>query len=187
VDKGIRFRRSALPLKRPGMWLSPFKSSRVRIYRGCKVFEVWYTPHRGWYCSRVFIAGTSPAPECVVLPIPGDKMKKIALGSVASDSAAHHLAPVESTILSRLPHLVTHCCVTRYDDGDSRRPGWFTIKTQGSSWVVQVKDPNACAQLQCLGNTLDDALMLADMLLGSESAPWEVDPFQKAQEAKKKK
>lgn len=167
--------------------MSPFKSSRLRITRGCKVFDCWYTPRIGWTCCRVLVRESNSLTVMVDIPSPVPGMKKISFGQTSSENAAHHLAPIESKVMSQLQHLVTHCCVTKYDDGDPRRPGWFTIKTQGSSWVVQVKDPNACAQLQCLGNTLDDALALADMLLGSESAPWEVDPFQRAQEAKKKK
>lgn len=113
-------------------------------------------------------------------------MKKIKMDTAAPEGTATHLAAIESVILSKLPHLVAHCCVLRYEDGDGRRPGWFTIKSQGASWVCQVKDPNACAQLQAIGNTIDDALVLADLLLGSEQAPWEPDQFLKAQSAKKK-
>lgn len=114
-------------------------------------------------------------------------MKKISFESVSPSDGPVHLAPIDSKVLSQFPHLIAHCCVMRYDDGDSRKPGWYTVKSQGASWVVQVKDPNACAQLQCIGNTLDDALALADMLLGSEMAPWEPDQFLKAQSQKSKK
>lgn len=122
------------------------------------------------------------------LPVPEFKVKKKTVGSVSSDgSAAKHLAPIESTVFTRLFNLVAHCCVTRYDDGDPRRPGWFTTKTAGSAWVVQVKDPDGCCSMSAIGNTLDDALALADLLLGSEEAPWEPDPFLKKMGAEKKK
>jgi hypothetical protein len=89
------------------------------------------------------------------------------------------LAAVESTLLGGHLELVKHCSITRYDDGDPRKPGWFTIKTMGSAWVVQVKDPDAGLSLTATGQTLDDAITLADLLLGSEEAPWEPDPFLK--------
>jgi hypothetical protein len=95
-----------------------------------------------------------------------------------------HLAAVESDVLSKLPELVKHCCITRYDDGDARKPGWFTVKTMGSAWVVQVKDPDACVSLSATAQSLDDALILADLLLASEEAPWEPDPFLKQQRTK---
>lgn len=114
-------------------------------------------------------------------------MKRIKVGELTVAGAASHLAPVESNILDKVPSLVSHCCVTRYEDGEPRQPGWFTVKTLGSSWAVQVKDPDACASLQAIGATLDDALILAEMLLSSESAPWEVDRFLVQQRAGKKK
>jgi len=95
-----------------------------------------------------------------------------------------HLAAMESNVFDKLHNLVAHCAVTRYDDGDPRRPGWFTIKTMGSAWVVQVKEPDACLQMSATAQSLDDALALADLLLGAEEAPWEPDPFLKLQARK---
>ena len=94
---------------------------------------------------------------------------------------------MESNVFSKLFHLVAHCAVTRYDDGDPRRSGWFTVKTMGSAWVVQVKDPDSCLQMSATAQSLDDALCLADLLLGAEEAPWEPDPFLRQQTAKGKK
>lgn len=105
-------------------------------------------------------------------------MKKKVLGSAAAKAGGpSHIAAVESDIMGRCAALLAHCAVTRYDDGDPRRPGWFTVKTQGSAWIVQVKDPDAAVSLTAHGQTLDDALCLADLLLGSEEAPWEPDAF----------
>jgi hypothetical protein len=118
---------------------------------------------------------------------PERDVKKIVVGTADSKDGPTHIAPVESDVLSKFPSLVAHCSVCRYDDGDARKTGWFTIKTQGAAWVVQVKDPNACAQLQCIGETLDDALALAELLLSSEKAPWEPDMFLKRQNSSSKK
>lgn len=105
--------------------------------------------------------------------------KKTATSQAASSDGVKHLAAMESNVFHKLPALVAHCAVTRYDDGDPRKPGWFTIKTMGSAWVCQVKDPDGCLQLSAVGQSLDDALVLADLLLSSEEAPWEPDPFLK--------
>jgi len=106
-------------------------------------------------------------------------MKRVELGKQPSDGAASHLAAIESNVFAKLGSLVGHCCVTRYEDGTPRRPGWFTVKTMGAAWCVQVKDPDAAASFQATAQTLDDALALADLLLGSDEAPWEPDAFLK--------
>lgn len=97
-----------------------------------------------------------------------------------------HLAAVESDLFGRLLPLVAHCAETRYDDGTARTPGWWTVKTMGSAWVVEVKDPDTCSRLVVVQQTLDDALTLASVLLESDEAPWEPDPWMKAAQAKKK-
>lgn len=114
-----------------------------------------------------------------------DKVKKRNVQKAASDAA--HIAPVESTVLSRHHSLVRHCCEVRYDDGDARQPGWFSVKTMGSAWVVEVKDPDTCSRLVVIQATLDDALTLAALLLDADEAPWEADPWLTAAKAKKKK
>lgn len=88
-----------------------------------------------------------------------------------------HLAAMETNVMDRFPSLVAHTAVTRYDDGEPRRPGWWTVETQGSSWRIRVKDPDSAQSLTVVGASLDDALTLAELLLSSEEAPWEHDSF----------
>lgn len=97
-----------------------------------------------------------------------------------------HLAAVESDLFTRLLPLVSHCADTRYDDGSARTVGWWTVKTMGSAWVVEVKDPDTCSRLVIVQQSIDDALTLASVLLESDEAPWEPDPWLKAAAAKKK-
>lgn len=107
----------------------------------------------------------------------------------AAPATAKHLAAMESTVFGKLHPIVAHCCATQYDDGESRRPGWVTIKTMGAAWVIDVKDPDSCSCLRIVQQTLDDALALASILLESDDAPWEPDAWlaqQKAKDAKKK-
>jgi len=102
-------------------------------------------------------------------------------------SAAQHIAPVESTLLAKHHAIVAHCACTKYDDGDPRKPGWITVKTIGSAWQVEAKDPDTCSRLTVVQATIDDALTLLAMLLESEEAPWEKDPWLMQQESKQKK
>jgi hypothetical protein len=114
-------------------------------------------------------------------------MKKKVVGSgVAKTDGPSHLAAMESNVFCKLMGLVAHCAVTKYEDGDPRKPGWCTVKTMGSAWVIQVKDPDTCLQLSAVGQSLDDALALIDILLTSEEAPWEPDPFARSQQSKSK-
>lgn len=113
-------------------------------------------------------------------------MKKKAAVTTPKDGP-EHLAAVESNVWGAFGPLIAHCAVTRYDDGDPRKPGWLTIKTQGSSWVVQVKDPDSASSFQAVAVSLDDALSLASVLLEADSTPWEHDPWLAAAARGKKK
>jgi len=103
------------------------------------------------------------------------------------NGSALHVAAVESDLFSKHLALVQHCSHTQYDDGTPRKPGWFTIKTMGSAWVVEVKDPDSCSRMTVVQQTLDDAIQMASLLLESEEAPWEADPWLKSNERKGKK
>lgn len=105
----------------------------------------------------------------------------------ADEAVPEHLAAVESNLFASLLPLVAHCADTRYDDGTARVPGWWTVKTMGSAWIVEVKDPDTCSRLVVVQQSIDDALTLASVLLESDDAPWEPDPWMKAQQAKKRK
>jgi len=110
--------------------------------------------------------------------------KKAAKGGAEN---VKHLAPVETKIFGELLSLVEHCAIRQYDDGDTREPGWITIKTQGAAWVVQVKDPDSAASFTALGSSLDQALETAALMLSCDEAPWEPDTFLAAAKARKKK
>lgn len=111
-------------------------------------------------------------------------MRKVVVGGKRDGEPVAHLAPLESDVFTRLQPLVNHACVTRYDDGTARTPGSVQISTQGSAWCVQVVDPDACAFFRAVGQTLDEALALASLLVESGDAPWEVARWL---QAKKKK
>jgi len=106
--------------------------------------------------------------------------------SNAAKAGVLHLAAVESDLFSKHLPIVQHCSHTMYDDGSVRKPGWITIKTMGSTWVVEVKDPDSCSRMTVVQQTLDDALTMASVLLESEEAPWENDPWLKKQPGGKK-
>lgn len=97
-------------------------------------------------------------------------------------------AVVHTKTLQKFPRLMEHCTCTKYDDDNSlRTPGYFWVKTQGSTWIVTMFDPDGGARLDCRAATVDDALALAETYLGAADAPWEVDEYLRERMAKKKK
>jgi len=97
-----------------------------------------------------------------------------------------HLAPMETNRFADLMPLVEHCALRQYDDGEPRETGWITIRTNGSAWTVQVKDPDGCVSFAAVAETLDKALDTAALLLACDDAPWEEDRSLKQQKASKK-
>lgn len=179
-------RRPGARRRRPCRWLPKrgvcFTVQGVDFTVGCR-----YQPHRGIHPVALFKGrGALGQPLCV-WPRPEFTVKRRSPNPTVAKDGPVHLAPVETVVFGKLMNLVAHCAETRYDDGEPRKPGWFTIKTMGAAWVVQVKDPDSCCQMMTTAATLDDALALADVLLGSDEAPWEPDPFLKRQETGKKK
>lgn len=113
-------------------------------------------------------------------------MKRRILNKALVD-APKHKAAVETDLLAKHHSIVAHCAVTRYDDGEPRRPGWIVLKTLGERWVVEAKDPDAGARLTVSDESLDEALSCMAVLLAADDAPWESDPFLKQQAKPKKK
>lgn len=96
-----------------------------------------------------------------------------------------HLAALESEVLRDHMSLVEHCALMQYDDGESREPGWLTIRTTGAAWQVVVKDPDSACSFTAVAKSLDEALSTAALLLGCEEAPWEPDAYLSASKARK--
>jgi len=168
---------------RPRRWV-PKRKTWYELLTPRFALLVCYTPFRGYCLRTIRGVGASPLDTLHIWPWPEMSVKRVNASKQATQGSATHLAPIESNTFSKLTSLVAHCCVVKYDDGEPRRPGWFTIKTQGAAWTVQVKDPDSASQLQAVGQSLDDALCLADLLLSSEEAPWEPDPFLKRNQKK---
>lgn len=92
-----------------------------------------------------------------------------------------------SVIWGKLPKLREHLSALAYEEGEVREPGYMWIKTTLSQWVITIFEPSACARMDIRAGTLDEALLLAEKLLGAEDAPWEIDQFLVEKRAKKSK
>jgi hypothetical protein len=156
-------------------------------YRGANgLFTIVATPRQGVSLATVEVPG-----EVVIWPrgvdFQTEEMQMKKKTKSAESAKLPHLAAVETNLLANHMGIVNHCAVTRYDDGDERKPGWISVKTFGSAWQVEAKDPDTCCSMRVVQPSLDDALALLNLLLESEEAPWEPDTWLQQQAAKSKK
>lgn len=138
-----------------------------------------------WLSATWHSAWTHLAPT-VAYPKPETSVKKKNVASSPVNDRVH-LAAVESKLFGGLHPLIAHCATTKYDDGDPRKPGWFTVGTTGSSWTFTVKDPDSCMSFRVVAPTIDDAFTLASLMLEAEETPWEHDAWLVSQGKAKKK
>ena len=94
--------------------------------------------------------------------------------------------PATSVVLSKFVLLREFLTATSYEDGSARTPGDLALRNRGVAFEITLYDPDAGLRLPVRGPTLDDALTLAEKLLGVETAPWEVDRYLTEQLAKRK-
>lgn len=145
-----------------------------------------FRQRKGIHVSALFRSGER-------FPVPTEALQQWEYPSMAikkrsaAVQAGKHLASVESSLLASLLPLVEHCSHREYDDGSPREVGWFTVKTTGAAWVVQVKDPDGCCSFSAVADTIDKALQTAALLLACDEAPWEPDSWLHAAKMKKKK
>lgn len=167
-------RRAIRPLQR--LELQTAHHLVVMLYTGRQGVTLY--SWKGPYGVRLWAEGAESYDEVL-------SMKKKSPPS--NSGGQQHLAAIESNILSQCLALVKHMAVVQYDDGTVRKPGWITIKTFGSAWQVEAKDPDSCLSLRVIENSLDEALQLLALLLESDEAPWEVDTWLQQQAAKIRK
>jgi len=148
--------------------------------------DLYHTRRRGYFpVTLTTYRGSSVARVTNYEPPELRTVKKKSLES-APEGQFQHLAPMETKVLTGFEQVIAHCAVVRYDDGDARKPGWIVLKTLGSAWMLEAKDPDTCARLTASAGTFDDALTLMDLLLGSEQAPWEPDQWLRQAQGKRK-
>jgi len=170
---------------RPRRYL-PKGKGEFRVYLGHFTFLLHYRYSVGIWCRARCRRTQCPYSEPTALRWEEPNVKKRVAKNVMGEGV-NHLAPMETNRLADVMPLVEHCSIRRYDDGDEREPGWFTVKTIGSSWAIQVKDPDACVSFTAVAPTLDQAMETAALLLACDEAPWEPDRFLTQQRATKKK
>lgn len=182
----IRWSRRRQRWCRPRRWVPKAEAHYLLVGLELSIL-VLYLPWRGLYPLSSWKGSDTLSGRTPHVTWEEIEMRKKKIQAVGSADGPSRLASSETKILTALPNVVDHCCVTRYDDGSARATGWITIKTVGPMWVVAVKDPDGCCQMMCSATALDDALALADVMLGADDAPWQPDPFLLNTGSKKRK
>lgn len=108
-------------------------------------------------------------------------------GRKGSDLAAAVSASPETEVLVGYPHLVEHLVSREWDDKTPRQPGMIMIMTQGSMWRMIAKEPDEGMQMVVYAASVDAALQDMELMLGTDDAPWEPDPYAKRKPAPKSK
>jgi len=103
--------------------------------------------------------------------------ERVARNSTGPGGQLVHLAALESTMFGQLLPFLQHLAVVRFESGKPRTPGTAILKTDGASWKIVLKEPDAKLQLQLVATTIDDLLALAALALEGEEAPWEHDKW----------
>jgi hypothetical protein len=112
-------------------------------------------------------------------------MKKLSMGE--GDGAKLPPLSKESATFKKLPNLCEFLSAVAYEDGSARAPGRLWLDNDGVAYTVTLFEPSAFARVRIRGNTLDDALALAERHLSLDSAPWEADQYAREKAAGKKK
>lgn len=135
-----------------------------------------WVPHEGIWPWRLLRGG--PDGELLRENHRPEKMmpvkKRQALGL---EGVAPLPLPLESAVLKKFPRVLEFLIATAYDDGTVRTPGSLRVDNKLLWLTITLYDADAGMRLPCTGSTFDDALSLAEKLLGAEEAPWEVDRY----------
>jgi len=107
-------------------------------------------------------------------------------GKATAEAAATAQASGMSKILGQFPHLVEHLNCRQYDDNAARVPGRLMVDAVGSMWRAIAKDVDSGMQLVVYMPSIDDCLTQLELLLGSDEAPWETDPYAREKTPRKK-
>lgn len=145
---------------------------RYQLLTQRTAFVIDALPFRGQFVTAVWpkVWGLGPRPTVPLEVRRRPDVKKVKLGGT---SAVKHLAALESEYFADVMPVVEALAMLQYDDGSPRQTGYVGVWVQGSAWVVRLTDKDADAQLTAEGRTLDEALDLLALLLGTEDAPWE--------------
>jgi hypothetical protein len=173
-------------IKRHNQRLPKFGVRVFRVVMSRREFLVQWTRPSGWRVLAVRLrTGGWPLPEWTPL-YQGDPMM---FRKRVQDPASVKLPdlPNVSKTFAKFPTFVAFFTSRTYEDGSPRAVGKYWFDASGSGFSITLIDVDQGFRLVVRGPTIDDAFAAAEVALGSDSAPWEVDQYQQDRIAKKSK
>lgn len=170
-EYNVRYRGNRWIGTKPCRWL-PMGNSRFWVLTRDHVVCISVKPFRGQFACQWWslVKGSGALRDKLLVERRRPEVKKVKL---SERSAVKHLAPLETEYLCEHMAVIEALTMLQYDDGTPRQPGYMGIWVQGSTWFVRITDKDADATLTAEGRTFDEALDTLQLLLGSDTAPWE--------------
>jgi len=164
---------------------SPLRGERwLRILLPRAWWLVQWLPREGWWITSAGEAGTPyDVPTYSSPRYQSDRMKR--RQAAEPGKAVVQALPSTSLHWPKLPTIREFITATSYDDGSARQPGYLTVRNRVTTMEVTLYDPDSASRMVCRGSSLDEALILAEKLLGVEEAPWEPDNYLQQQLTRK--
>lgn len=162
--------------KRIGQWLPRRGEKLLKIVMRSQWHLVQWLPREGyWTVSAGLVSDPNETPYYFAPRYQGDAVKR-RQAARPGDTVVPAL-PSASVQWPKLPAIRQFISETKYDDGTPRTPGYLTVRNRVTVFEVTLYDPDSASRIATRGKTLDEALGLAEQLLGVEEAPWEPDAY----------
>lgn len=111
--------------------------------------------------------------------------KRVSPGDVLQTGAG--LGPSYGEGMKIFPHLCSWLCDAVYEDGTVKGRTRLQLERQRDRIVVTLKDADSGLCVQAAHESLTDAVLTLELLLGHDDCPWALDPFPLASPTKKRK
>lgn len=97
------------------------------------------------------------------------------------------LGPAYGDAGKMFPHLCSWLCDTTYEDGSPKGRTRLQVERTRDRITVTLKDADSGLCVQAAHESLTDAVLTLELLLGHDDCPWTLDPFPLAAPKGKKK
>jgi len=146
------------------------------VPRGRRWFVLHWLALVGW---RVSSSGPPELPPGAVIKLHEHEQENPMLKRRQAPAEGTPAIPLsgDSVILELCPLLRQFITHTVYEDMTPRQPGYFTVRTRGLAFEITLYDYDSGTRLAVQGPTLDDMFAAAELMLGTENAPWTQDQY----------
>lgn len=187
-DKGIRYLtwRGRAAIKRHSQRLPAYRVLTLIVRHTRREYLGYWRPHVGLVFRAARPSGSR---ETINVWEHEWEIDPVGFKRRAIDPATLQLPDLPSftKTLAKFPTFVAFLTSRSYEDGGARLPGKFWFDCSSSGFALTLIDVDQALRLVVRAGTIDDTLAAAELVLGADNAPWEVDAFQAERQASKKK